>query len=146
MQYKINWLVEEHLSFTPCWGNITAADLNDFDAELLTAMDRSTKPLVHNIYDYSLVNSIPAIKDYMALKAGKHPRTGWVIFTGLSNPLVRFVISAIVQMFGLRLRIMNSNREALDFICDMDATLPPLGALDLDAMRDSMANSAVPLS
>jgi hypothetical protein len=139
MSFKINWLVDSHLSFTPTWGAVTADDLKAFDIESIEAMNRATVPLVHAIYDYTHVTSVPSIKEFLTLKAGKHPKAGWVVLTGLNDPMFRFTVSTVIKIFRVRLRVMDSNQQALDFIYEMDSTLPSIGVVDLDALRDRLA-------
>jgi hypothetical protein len=48
-------------------------------------------------------------------------------------------VSTVIKIFRVRLRVMDSNQQALDFIYEMDSTLPSIGVVDLDALRDRLA-------
>lgn len=134
MAYRIQWVIENHLSFTPVWDEMDADELRRYDAEAGAMLDQVTKPLVHTIFDYSHLKRLPALQDMLALKSGKHPKVGWVIFCSVPNPMLKFVASATSQIFRLRLRFVDTTDQALAFLQDVDSTLPDLSGVDLDAL------------
>lgn len=75
------------------------------------------------------------IKDILNLKTGKHPRVGWVIVIGIQNRMFMFFISTALQIFRARLRFMPSMNAALEFLQDIDSTLPNLQSIDIESAK-----------
>lgn len=50
--------------------------------------------------------------------------------------MMKFFVSIALQIFRVRVRFMDSVQEGLDFLQDVDSTLPDLASIDLqDAKR-----------
>jgi hypothetical protein len=85
-------------------------------------------------YDYTNLEGFPSLIDLAALEAGKESNIGWTVFTGVKNKVVRMLVSLTVQLFKQRVRFLDTNREALQFLAEMDEPLPDLSGIDLDAI------------
>ncbi len=143
---SVTWLVEGKLLLFNSWGKVNVNELKEMDHRIGAMLESSTAPLVHGIHDHSRAEHIPSAKDLMKVKSGNHPRVGWLIIVGLDNKLMKFFVSATGQVFGLRLRFMNSVAEALDFLQDVDSTLPDLQSIDLTAAETRIRETGVTLA
>jgi hypothetical protein len=126
MPIRIDFLVDQHLSYTSVWDTMTTEQLRAYDVQAMKLLDASSYPLLHTIYDYTHAKSIPPLREMLNLKAGKHPKVGWVVFVNVQDIMLRFILSSTAQLFRLRLRMMNSVDEALEFLQSVDSTLPNL--------------------
>jgi hypothetical protein len=136
MADKIIHLVDHHLLFIVIWGKVGADELTVYDEKIIRILDEATVPLLHVIYDYTHAEALPSLKDLSTLKSGNHPKAGWLIFVGVPNPFIKFLVSVTVQVMRLRLRFFDTFEEAKQFIQEMDSTLPDLTSFDLKAMGD----------
>lgn len=143
MPYGVTWLVEGQLLLLNSWEKMTLAELGDMDTRIGAMLDASQSPLVHGIHDHSRSTQIPSAKDLMKLKSGSHPRVGWLLFVGLNNKLLKFFVSATGQVFGLRLRFVDSVDEALTFLQDIDSTLPKLKNIDIAAAESHIHENLI---
>lgn len=128
MPFRIDWLVEQHLVYINVHGETTVEDLRAYDDYALQILDKSPYPLVHTIYDYSHAQIVPPLQETVKMKAGKHPKVGWVIFVNMQDIMTRFILSTASQVFRLRFRSFKTLEEALDFIQSVDSTLPSLNS------------------
>lgn len=146
MSGGVTWLVEDKLLLFNSWGKVNVNELTEMDHRIGAMLENSTAPLVHGIHDHSRAEHIPSAKDLMKVKSGNHPRVGWLIIVGLDNKLMKFFVSATGQVFGLRLRFMDTVAEALAFLQDVDSTLPDLQSIDLNAAESRIRANAISLS
>lgn len=144
MPWRIVHLVKGHLGLTPLWGQFTQEELKQYDETALDAISRGQHPLMHNIYDCSGLDSLPPLMEMSKLQVGQHPRVGWIIFVGIRSDLLKFVLSMTTQMFGHRLRFMKSHAEALQFLQQVDSTLPDLGKFDVPVMVNQIHAGITP--
>ncbi len=145
MSVGVTWLVEGHLLLLNSWGHVNVNELQAMDTIVNDMLTNANVPLVHGIHDHSKALQIPSAKDLMKVKAGSHPRVGWLIIIGLDNKLMKFFVSVAGQVLNIRLRFMNSVEEALAFLQDIDTTLPHLKSLDLAAAEKRIHENAVTL-
>ncbi len=143
MSGGVTWLVDGKLLLFNSWGKVNVHELMAMDDQIHAMLDSSEAPLVHGIHDHSRAEQIPSAKDLMKVKAGSHPRVGWLIIVGLDNKLMKFFVSATGQVFGFRLRFMDTAEEALTFLQDVDTTLPNLKSLDLTAAGTRIRENAI---
>lgn len=144
MPWRIVHLVEGHLGLTPLWGQFTTEELSHYDQTALGAISRGQHPLMHNIYDCSGLDSLPPLIEMSKLQVGQHPRVGWIIFVGIRSDLLKFILSMTTQMFGHRLRFMKSHTEALQFLQQVDSTLPKLDNFDIPAIVKQLHAGEIP--
>jgi hypothetical protein len=59
----------------------------------------------------------PSLKQLTSLKYQQHPRLGYVIFVGKkANPVVRFLITTITSIRGLKMHMFETLDEAMMFL------------------------------
>lgn len=128
MTYRSGWYLRDHVF----WHEITdALGLEDLqgikrDADMLVV----TYPgqYLHSLVDTRTMKGLQVgIKDMVTTfsQFEKDRLTGWVIIIGEINPLLRFIISVLSQTFRFKFRIFATLEEALSFLHDQDALVPP---------------------
>jgi hypothetical protein len=120
------WYVKNHIIHTQLFGTVTANELIEA-ANLSVAMVQAGSPLVHSLIDMRAMTSFPTKLTEMAqlipvLRAGS---SGWLLIVA-DHPVARFLASTLSQIAGLRIRLFDDPVEALDFIVEVDSTIPPL--------------------
>ncbi len=129
MPVKLSWFLENRVMMIAAEGEYTDEELIGLDGQVIQYLDQSPMPLVHMIMDRQQTNHIPSIKSATMVKWPKHPRYGWTLVIGSSNPFQRFVVALANNLFKGRQRNFDSLDEALDFLNLVDSTLPPLRAI-----------------
>jgi hypothetical protein len=131
-------LVDNHLALTPIWGQLTLDELHQYDSTALASMSAVTVPLIHTLFDCTGLESLPRLSDLAGLQVSKHAQVGWVIFIGVTNPILKFLLATTSQLFHQRLRFFDRHADALAFLAEQDSTLPDLSALDIPALVDQL--------
>ena len=126
MSSQLSWYLENRVMQIVNQGELRDQDLFDLDGSAIQYMEQCSVPLVHLIIDHRLGSNSPSAKGLMQLKWPKHPKMGWIVMIGLANPLQRFVTAVASNFFKTRLRMVNTLDEALDFLNEVDSTLPAL--------------------
>lgn len=126
MPVKLSWYLENRVMMVVAEGEYTDDELINLDAQVIKYLDQSNVPLVHMIMDRQGTTHIPSMKSVTMVKWPKHPRYGWTLVVGSTNPFQRFVVALANNFFKGRQRNFDSREEALDFLNEVDSTLPPL--------------------
>jgi hypothetical protein len=119
-------------------GDSSDQDLLDIDQQVINYLNQSDAPLVHFIMDQRNAPPVPSskvaaqIKVATQLKWPKHPKYGWAIMVGPTNSLQRFIIAVATNFFKVRQRTFITMDEGLDFLNDIDSSLPALRDNKLD--------------
>jgi hypothetical protein len=132
MPSQLSWYLENRVMQIVNHGDVADQDLFDIDESVIQYIDQSSAPLVHLIVDHRNGNNAPSAKGLTQLNWPKNPRLGWTILIGLKNPFQRFVTVVAANFFKIRLRLVNTMDEALDFLNEVDSTLPALRDKNLD--------------
>jgi hypothetical protein len=144
MPWRIVHLVDYHLGLTPLWGKFTLDDLRQYDEVALASLKQVEVPLIHNIYDCVELESLPPLLEMSRLRVARHHKIGWVIFVGVQSDMLRFMFSITTQLFRQRLRFMDTHAEALQFMREVDTTLPDLSHLDVPAIAAEIRAGRIP--
>ena len=132
MPLQLRWYLENRVILLTSQGDSSDQDLLDIDQKVINYLNQSDAPLVHFIMDQRNVPPAPPskaaaqIKVATQLKWPKHPKYGWAIMIGPTNSLQRFIIAVATNFFKIRQRGFNTMDEGLDFLNDIDGTLPAL--------------------
>ena len=140
MSHQLSWYLENRVLLLTSEGESSDQDLLDIDQSVINCLEQSTAPLVHLIMDRT--NAPPVTSSKVAaqiklasqLKWPKHPKYGWAIMVGPTNSLQRFIVAVATNFFKVRQRMFNTMDESLDFLNDIDSSLPSL--------RDTRLNKA----
>jgi hypothetical protein len=137
-----SWIVEGHLVYWKSWGALKSEDIAPYDAESFAMLDATTAPLLHTIADHSQLEQLPSLKDLATISVARDPRVGWYLVAGSINPIIKMLVSIAVQIGHVRLRFFPTFDEALAFIKEQDATLPPIGVTEADLIERIRARHA----
>ena len=132
MTSQVGWLLEKRVILTYNEGVVADEDMFANEQPILDYLNECTVPLVHMIVDHRKGIGTPSSKALAQLRWPKHPRMGWMILVGMANPLQKFVVTGASNFFKTRMRMMNTMDEALDFLNEVDSTLPALRDTKLD--------------
>ena len=132
MPFELSWYLENRVILLASQANNSDENLLDMDQKVIDYLNQSSAPLVHLIMDQrkapppSSSRAASQIKLASQLKWPKHPKYGWAIMVGPTNSLQRFVIAVATNFFKVRQRSFDTMDEALDFLNDIDSSLPTL--------------------
>jgi hypothetical protein len=132
MSIQLSWYLENRVMLLVNHDQNTDQDMLAIDQPMINYLNQSNAPLVHVIMDNIGSTYTPSIKVLKTLQYPKHPRLGWLILIGLINPFQRFIAAVVTTFFKTRLRMVNTMDEALDFLNEVDSTLPELHNNKLD--------------
>lgn len=119
------------MAYTPQWyieGRVIQTQKNDkLTPELHTAQDTLISHLLsksemaqsHLMIDGS-DTGFPILRKQDWLK---NPRLGWVVIYGVENSLLRWGMAAVLQLQGVRYRIVDTLTDAIEHLQDVDITL-----------------------
>jgi hypothetical protein len=130
MPYEINWYAPERVIYERLYGEVTLEDARGLNSESYDFFHEGT-PLIHVVVDLTGVQKFPASLTSIGQMIKNKPQqgvVGWVLIYGAENPLLRFIASMVAQVSGdkIRLRMMNSLEEAVNFLRQQDETLADL--------------------
>ena len=126
MPVQLSWHLENRVMLVVAEGDYTDDELINLDGQVIKYLDQSTAPLVHMIMDRQGTDHVPSMKSVTKVKWPKHPRYGWTLVVGSTNPFQRFVVAVANNFFKGRQRNFDSREDAFDFLNLVDSTLPPL--------------------
>lgn len=126
MPVQLSWYIEHRVIQIINSGEISDQDMLDSDQPIIDYFNESNVPLVHLIVDNSNARYTPSVKSVTMAKFPKHAKCGWVLLVGPANSFMRFVNAVVSNIFKTRNRMFETFDEALDFLNDMDGSLPPL--------------------
>ena len=126
MSSQLTWYLENRVILVANEGMISDQDMLSVDQPIADYMNQSKAPLVHLIVDNTSAIYAPSVKTVTQAKFPKHPQCGWVLLVGPTNTFTRFVNAVVTNVFKTRNRMFNTRAEALDFLNEVDSTLPPL--------------------
>jgi hypothetical protein len=132
MSIQLSWYLENRIILLTSHGESSDQDLLNLDQPIINYLNQSQAPLVHLIADHRRGGKMPSLKVSMQIEWPKHPQYGWGILVGLTNPLQRFLVVVASNFFNVRQRMFNTMDEALDFLNEVDSTLPALRSNTLD--------------
>ncbi len=126
MSSQVSWLLENRVILTFNQGVVSDQDMFDNDQPITDYLDQCTAPLIHMVVDHRNGIGSPSSKALAQQHWPKHPKMGWLIMVGMANPFQKFVVAVTSNFFKTRLRMFNTMDEALDFLNEVDSTLPQL--------------------
>ncbi len=126
MSSQVSWFLEKRVILTYNEGVVTDEDMFANDQPIIDYLNQCTVPLVHMIVDHRKGLGSPSSKALAQLSWPKHPKVGWMILVGMANPFQKFVVTVTSNFFKTRMRMINTMDEALDFLNQVDSTLPAL--------------------
>jgi len=134
MPMQQDWYVDQRVAFVRFWGEITVHDVVealDISARLV---DEGAQPHVHFLHDWTEINNFPTniiqIRQKSNVALEDEEKLGWMVVYGLDNRLLRFISQTVLQVFGIRFRMFETQEEAIAFLNEIDPTLPSIPPID----------------
>ncbi len=125
MPFTVSWLVDKRVTYTRMYGVMTAADLRGLKIVLEEYIAQSEQ-LIHLISDATdTIRTEMSLKDLQNTEYADATNLGWAIFVN-PNMLHRFFASVVTQLRGKRGREFATMEQALEFLQNIDETLPPM--------------------
>jgi hypothetical protein len=132
MPYQLIPLVERKLMLCVGFGNVSAEDVSLWEAEVQTQLEDVDGLFLSAIYDMSRVTALPPLSRVVQVQVGRHEKAGWVVFSGVQNKPLMFILSVIAQMSRARTRFVANNAEALALIHDVFPDMQHLTVADIE--------------
>ena len=134
MPCELKWYLQDRVLLQRLSGVVTLEDVKASNAQLKTFLASGVAP-THVIVDLSGVERFPTslstIKEFVQ-PVPNQDILGWVLIFGAKNALLRFLASMVTQLAGenVRMRMLDTLPQAIDFIRKQDETLVNLPVLE----------------
>jgi hypothetical protein len=118
---SVGWLVENKIFGVQIGGEpethtLTILDSLDYDPVVLQYLDAATEP-IHILIHIRPLKTTPPVSRLLALKYPRHPRTGHIVIVNTSNtPMVRFFMSVVGSVSGVKIKGVQSVEEGLEYL------------------------------
>ena len=134
MTFESVWLIPERVYRIRLFGELTAESLDEALAQFQAVLGREFSLPTHVILDLTTSQrdetSLPKLKKSIDELRKLHPpvpRAGWtVIADTMPNQIVKSIGASVTQVIRIRTRFLTSSDEAIEFLRQIDATLPPI--------------------
>src|SRR4051794_28115392 len=114
MPVDVKWYIENRLALFIVYGDFTVEDIRQLTASSRAMFDSGTAP-IHAIVDVNQLKKFPLdIQEVRNSMVARGPKVGWLTLVG-TNPLVRFLLSAVSQLGNYKIRAFNTRDEAITF-------------------------------
>jgi hypothetical protein len=127
MGFEASWLIEKRVALVSFSGVVTVEDAAAATQASIRLISEGTAP-VHMINDTTDVEKFPPLLELREVGAREsHPNTGWTVMV-VTHPVLRFIVSILLQLARTKYRLAGTRQEAIDFIVSRDSTLPAQNA------------------
>lgn len=136
MAINVTWLIEGHVLYNRIEGMLTTEELRAGSAQMRQMLDQGEHKLVHALFDLTRAQGVPlqiSTISEITQPFLTHPNTGWIIAFGTQNGMIRMISSIVSQTFRTRFRFYPEREEAIHMLQSLDATLPDLQFLLMEA-------------
>jgi len=120
MPYTTGWVIDNGIIKTRITQNLTPDSKESKDALLNQMLEQSEKQNTHIILDCTDLN-FPSFRNWRWIR---NARLGWLVIYGIHNPLMKFGMSLGLQALGVRFQFVDNQEAALNFLQEVDITLP----------------------
>lgn len=134
MPYTVNWYLDKRIILANLWDDVTVDEYNEMAQMVEDMLTIGNDPYVHCIINMANIGNSPTrlVELQSALKPMlSHPQLGWSLPI-MSDETQRYLVVMLSKIYQVRWREMKSIEEALQFLAQMDQTLPPLAVDDMD--------------
>jgi len=129
MGFRLSWLVEGRVIEGAVVGGIQPGDQPAFDREMNRMLDAGTGEFVHYVTDASNMDKPASFNDLRKMTFPRHPRYGRTIVVGNRDPIQRMISTIAAGVFNIQVRQVDTMDAALEFLQQVDVTLPDLNAI-----------------
>ncbi|MCI0713908.1 MAG: hypothetical protein L0154_27375 [Chloroflexi bacterium] len=136
MGAKVNWYVKDRIVLSYFWGNITAEEVEDVMNQSTDYVQSGIKPvhsIVHGLEVIKYPMNLPQVLQMTSVL--KNSDFGWFIMI-TDDRMARFMSSVVSQVTKLKFRSIPTTGETVEFLRDMDPSLPELPPMDNFLSRD----------
>lgn len=121
------WLVDERVTVGYYEGKVTIDDLKYSQDETEQMWDEVDSRVIHGIMDMRYLTDYPTNLSELirSIKLFRNPRLGWVTLI-THDTIIRFLGGAVVQLSKARFRTFTNVEQCLQFLNEVDETLPPM--------------------
>lgn len=130
MGAKVNWYVKDRIVLSYFWGHITAEEVEYVMNQSTDHVQSGIKPvhsIVHGLDVTKYPMNLPQVLQMTSVL--KNSDFGWFIMI-TDDRMARFMSSVVSQVTKLKFRSIPSTEEAIEFLRDMDSSLPDLPPMD----------------
>jgi hypothetical protein len=134
MDFETGWYIEGRVFFIKYRGSFTSEEIQQVgETRILPALEQSTQT-VHLLVDVTEMPSIDfSIKDLVndprTAKRYLHPHTGHFVYIVAKHNTDYFhlLASFVTQVYGTQTHVCESYEAALEYLREVDPSLPDLG-------------------
>ena len=125
MPWEISWLVEKRITYTRMYGFITGEELIAQKTEMEKYIQQS-EHILHMISDATdSTGTNMGLRDLQKTQFADAPNLGWAVYIS-PKKMDRFFASVITQLMKKRSREFATLQEGIQFLQDVDETLPSI--------------------
>ena len=125
MPWEISWLVEKRITYTRMYGFITGEELIAQKTEMEKYIQQS-EHLLHMISDATdSTGTNMGLRDLQKTQFADAPNLGWAVYIS-PKKMDRFFASVITQLMKKRSREFATLQEGIQFLQEVDETLPSI--------------------
>lgn len=127
MPVTLNWLVEGRVVLNHITGILSEAELTEIDQQMHKFLQQADSALLHSLWDFSHAQEIPSAWTIKrSITFPNHEKFGWALFSGVSSPVMKLTLVIAPQLFQVRFRNCGTLDASLEFLQQVDSTLPNL--------------------
>jgi hypothetical protein len=125
MPYSVAWYVEKQVVYARYLGDLTTQEFREYlEVVERDYLDHGETPLVHILVDIAQSTSLPTLEQLTAsVRRNIHPKSGWMLVTGVTNPASRWIGEFVSRLFKFRYRSFNTLPEAVAFLKEKEPTI-----------------------
>jgi len=126
MPYDLNWYVDKRVAYLDIIGDFTMEELYESSERIRDEFLPLADGKMHLICDLRSRTSSP-----LDLKSNRdagniylhHPSMGWVVFLGMNNPVLNFMVTIASRMIKTNFKAAATEEEAQKLLVALDPTL-----------------------
>lgn len=124
------WLVEKRVIYVQLAGVVSNDDIRYSQAQGVKILDQTEEQFVHWIFDMRNVTKPASIAAMTKIETAQHPKVGYGITIGISNPAFKFIASVSAQIVQMRSRFLDDLPAAEAFLKKLYPDLPEFTAIE----------------
>ena len=127
MPFQLSWYRENQVVYATVSGNFTVTEFESYGEELVELYLDSASYPIHIISDVSRMERFPT-QVWTAIRATepwlRHPNLGRIVLLSSGgNPMLRFLLTAVNRVVGIRYHVVESTEEAYMLLQQLDEKL-----------------------
>lgn len=130
MGTKVSWYIKDRVVLSYFWGQVTSEDVEYVMNQTTEHIESGIKPvhsIVHGLEVTNYPMNLPQVLQMTSVL--KNSDFGWFIMI-TDDRMARFMSSVVSQVTKLKFRSIPTTEETIEFLRDMDSSLPELPPID----------------